>query len=57
MIFVYIFIGLILTLLIIAALMPKTYNIEKTIIINKPVREVMNRIGNIGGNAPLVVKR
>lgn len=47
MIFVYIFIGLILTLLIIAALMPKVFNIEKTIIITRPVDEVMDKVANL----------
>lgn len=47
MIFVYIFAGLIATLLLIAVLMPKAYNVEKTIVIARPVPEVMNRIGNL----------
>lgn len=47
MIFVYVFALLIIGVLVAAALMPKVYNIEKTIVINKPVREVMNRIGNL----------
>jgi len=47
MIFVYIFLGLIVLLFIIAALMPRSYNIEKSIIINKPVREVMDVVGNL----------
>lgn len=47
MIFVYIFAGLIAALFFIAAIMPKAYNIEKTIVITKPVNEVMNRIGNL----------
>ena len=51
MIFVYIFIGLVVAALIIAALMPKVYSVEKTIIINKPVREVMTRIGNLNDYA------
>ena len=51
MIFVYIFIGMIITLLIVAALLPKIYNIEKTIIIKKPVRSVMNRVGNLNDYA------
>jgi len=33
MIFVYIFAGLIATLLIISAILPKVFNVEKTIII------------------------
>jgi hypothetical protein len=47
MIFVYIFIGLIVLLLVIAAMMPKTFNIEKTIFIARPVPEVMDRIGDL----------
>ncbi len=47
MIFVYIFIGLIVLLLIIAALMPRTYSIEKTIVISKPVTVVMDHVGNL----------
>ena len=47
MIFVYIFIGIIVALLLIAAIMPKEYNVERSIVIAKPVRDVMNRIGNL----------
>lgn len=47
MIFVYIFIGLIAMLLIIAALMPKRFVIEKTTVINKPVGEVMAKVGDL----------
>ena len=47
MIFVYIFIGLIVLLLIIAALMPKVFNVEKTIVISRPVAEVMNKVGDL----------
>jgi len=47
MLFVYIFIGLIILLLIIAALMPKSYNVEKTIVIHRPVQDVMDRVGNL----------
>jgi hypothetical protein len=47
MIFVYIFIGLIVVLLVVAAFLPKTYHIEKTMIIKKPVTEVMNRVANL----------
>ena len=51
MLFVYIFIALILALLLITAAMPKTYNVEKTIVINKPAKDVMNRIGNLNDYA------
>ncbi len=47
MILVYIVIGLILLVLLVAALMPKSYNIEKTIIIRKPIREVMDKIADL----------
>ena len=47
MIVVYVIIGLIALLLIIAALMPKSYNVEKTTIIKKAVAEVMNKVGNL----------
>ena len=47
MIFVYIFVGLIVALLLIAALMPKVFNIEKTVVITKPVPEVMNKVGDL----------
>ncbi|MEO6613807.1 MAG: SRPBCC family protein [Chitinophagaceae bacterium] len=47
MIFVYILAGLVVSLLVISALMPKTFNVEKTIIISRPVTEVMNRISDL----------
>lgn len=47
MIVVYIFIGMIVTLLIIAALMPRTFNIEKTMVITKPVGVVMNKVADL----------
>lgn len=47
MIFIYIFLGLIVTLLIIAALMPKFFNVEKTIVISKPFTEIMNRVSDL----------
>jgi hypothetical protein len=46
MIIVYIFIGLIIVLLVISAFLPKMYYIEKTMIIKKPVTDVMNRVSN-----------
>lgn len=46
-IIVYIILGLIVALLVIAALMRSSFNIEKTIIINKPYREVMQRVGDL----------
>jgi hypothetical protein len=47
MIFVYIFIGMIITLLIIAAFLPRLYHIEKTIIIRKPVVDVMKKVSDL----------
>jgi hypothetical protein len=47
MIFVYIFLGLVATLLIIAAFMPKTFNVEKTIVIKKHVVTVMDRVKDL----------
>ena len=51
MIFVYIFAGLVVTLLIVAALLPRVYNIEKTMVIKKPVPEVMSRVCNLNDYA------
>lgn len=42
----YIFVGLIVLLLIISALMPKKYSIEKTTFIKKPVSVVMSYVGD-----------
>lgn len=47
MIFVYIFLGLILLLLAASSMMPKTYTVEKTTIINKPVPDVMGKVGDL----------
>ncbi|HSU27758.1 MAG TPA: SRPBCC family protein [Chitinophagaceae bacterium] len=51
MIFVYIFIGLVVALLVAAALFPKVYNVEKTSIIKKTVTEVMKRVANLNDYA------
>ncbi len=51
MIFVYIFIGLIVALLVAAALLPKVYNVEKTSVIKKSVSEVMKRVANLNDYA------
>lgn len=51
MIVVYILAGLILLLLIIAALMPKNYHVEKTIIIKKNIADVMSKVGNLNSYA------
>lgn len=47
MIVVYILLGLIVTLLIASALMPSTYNVEKSTVIKKPAGEVMACIGDL----------
>ena len=47
MIIVYLFGGTILALLILAAFMAKQFNIEKTIVISKPVPEVMEKISDL----------
>lgn len=47
MIFIYLFGGLILLLLIIAAMLPKSFNVEKNAIINKPVADVMRRVADL----------
>ena len=47
MIVVYIILGLIAALLVIAALMPKNYNIEKSTIIKKRAADVMNKVGDL----------
>jgi len=47
MIVVYVILGLIGLLLLVAALMPKSYNVEKTAIIKRSVIEVMNKVGNL----------
>lgn len=44
---VYILLGLIITLLLVAYLMPKTFSVEKSVIIKKPAAEAMNYIGNL----------
>jgi Polyketide cyclase / dehydrase and lipid transport len=47
MLFVYIFLGLVLALLIASYMMPKNYTVEKTAIINKPVPDVMDKVGDL----------
>ena len=44
---VYIVLGLIALLLLIAALSPKRYNIEKSIIIRRPLTQVMEMVANM----------
>ena len=47
MIFVFLFVGLVVTVLLVGAFMPSKYYVEKTILVNKPVREVMNKVGDL----------
>jgi hypothetical protein len=47
LIIVYVILGLILLLLLIAALMPGRFNIEKTIIIGKPLKDTRQRVGDL----------
>lgn len=47
MIFVYILLALIIALLVVAAFMPKSYNVEKSVIIQKPVAFVMDKVGDL----------
>lgn len=47
MIVVYIILGLIAALLIIATLMPKNYNIEKSAIIKRRPDDIMNKVGDL----------
>jgi len=51
MIVVYILVGIIATLLIAAALMPKAYNVEKSTIIHKPIKQVMEQVSNFNNYA------
>jgi hypothetical protein len=47
MIFVYLFLALVVGVLLISSFMPSRYNVEKKIIIDKPVEEVMNYVGDL----------
>jgi len=47
MIVVYVILALIVALLIISALMPNSFNVEKSTVINKPISAVMGRIANL----------
>ena len=47
MIFIYIPLGLIILFLIIAALLPGNYNVEKSTVIKKSPGEVMNMVGDL----------
>jgi len=43
----YIILGLAVLILLLSAMMPKSYNVEKSTIIGKPVNEVMDKIGDL----------
>jgi hypothetical protein len=47
MIAVYILLGLIAFILVASALMPKSYNVEKSMVIKKSSAEIMDYIGNL----------
>src|SRR6266498_1584708 len=47
MTFVYLFMGLVIAILLISAVMPRRYNVEKSIVINKTVGEVMVKVGDL----------
>jgi hypothetical protein len=51
MIVVYIILGLIVALLVISALLPNSFNVEKSTVINKPISAVMSRIANLNDYA------
>ena len=47
MVILYILLGLILLLVVVALLLPKNYNIEKSTIIKKNIADVMDKVGNL----------
>lgn len=47
MLFVFLFIGLVIAVLALAAVMPSRYNVKKTIVIDRPISEVMNKVGDL----------
>jgi hypothetical protein len=47
MIFVFLFLALIIGILLIGAIMPSRYNVEKITVIQKPVHEVMSKVGDL----------
>jgi Polyketide cyclase / dehydrase and lipid transport len=47
MLLVFVFAGLVLIVLLVAAALPSRYTVEKTAVISKPVSEVMNKIGDL----------
>ena len=47
MIFVLLFAAFVIGILLLGAIMPSRYNVEKTIVINKAINEVMDKVGNL----------
>ena len=47
MTFAFLFLALVVGILLIGAIMPSRYNVEKITFINKPVRDVMNKVGDL----------
>lgn len=47
MVILYILAGLIVLILVVASLMPKNYNVEKSVIIKRSVSEVMGKVGDL----------
>jgi hypothetical protein len=47
MIFVYLFLGLVIAILLVSSVMPKKYIVEKSTVINKTLGEVMDKVGNL----------
>jgi len=47
MLFVFLFIGLVAAVLVIGAIMPSRYNVEKTIVIDRSISDVMNKVGDL----------
>ena len=47
MTFVFLFLALVVGVLLIGAIMPSRYNVEKITFIDKPVRDVMNKVGDL----------
>ena len=47
MIVIYVLLGLVALILLIAAMLPKSYNVEKSTIINRSVGDVMNSVGDL----------
>jgi len=47
MLVVYVFMSAVAAILLISAFMPSQYNVEKITIINRPLKEVMNKIGDL----------